>query len=162
MTSAKDSGQVVRRRKILTEQSGKYAPGMTRVVIDTNVFVSSFFGGTPREIIDLWKVGGITLCLSQEIIREYLLVMNRMGLDDQQEIYRLTRLFSEGHNSIFSASTPCLSVVKNDPDDNKFIECAVALESRMIIAGNKHLKDIGKYVDVEILSPRGFMDQHAS
>jgi len=38
-----------------------------RVVIDTNVFVSSFFGGTPRKIIDLWKNRDITLCLSRDI-----------------------------------------------------------------------------------------------
>ncbi|MFH1025416.1 MAG: PIN domain-containing protein, partial [Nitrospirota bacterium] len=34
-----------------------------RVVIDTNVFVSSLFGGNPRKVIDLWKEEKITLCL---------------------------------------------------------------------------------------------------
>ena len=29
---------------------------MIKVVIDTNVFVSSFFGGNPRKVIDLWKL----------------------------------------------------------------------------------------------------------
>jgi len=28
-----------------------------KMVIDTNVFVSSFFGGHPRRIIDLWREG---------------------------------------------------------------------------------------------------------
>ena len=39
---------------------------MLKVVIDTNVFISSFFDGVPREIIEYWKSGKLTLCLSQE------------------------------------------------------------------------------------------------
>ena len=45
---------------------------MTRVVIDTNVFVSSFFGGNPREVINLWKEGKIVLCLTKAIVQEYI------------------------------------------------------------------------------------------
>lgn len=131
---------------------------MLKVVIDTNVFVSSFFGGIPREIIDYWKVGKISIYLSQEIIEEYLEVLNRLGLKNKDEIHSLTRLFAEGYNSIFTAKTPALNIVQDDPDDNKFLECAVALESKIIISGDKHLKDIGKYIDIVIMSPREFVD----
>lgn len=51
---------------------------MVKIVIDTNVFISSFFGGVPREIINLWKEGKVILCLSQNIIEEYIEVMNRL------------------------------------------------------------------------------------
>jgi predicted nucleic acid-binding protein len=44
---------------------------VTRVVIDTKVFVSSFFGDNPRRITDLWKTGKFILCLSRPIIEEY-------------------------------------------------------------------------------------------
>ncbi len=135
---------------------------MLKIVIDTNVFVSSFFGGVPREIIDLWKNGKVVLCLSQKIIEEYLEVLNRLGLEDKHEIENLTRLFAEGYNSIFTSKTPRLKVVEDDPDDNKFIECAVALDSKFIISGDKHLKDIKKYVDIEILSPKEFINLHHS
>jgi len=131
---------------------------MCKVVLDTNIFVSSFFGGIPREIINYWKVGKITLCLSQSIIEEYLEVLNRLGLKNEDEIRNLTRLFSEGYNSIFTAKTPNLNIVKVDPDDNKFLECAVALDSKIIISGDKHLKDIKKYFDIIIMSPREFVD----
>ena len=135
---------------------------MLKIVIDTNVFVSSFFGGVPREIIALWKNGKVVLCLSQKIIEEYLEVLNRLGLEDKHEIENLTRLFAEGYNSIFTSKTPRLKVVEDDPDDNKFIECAVALDSKFIISGDKHLKDIKKYVDIEILSPKEFINLHHS
>ncbi len=132
---------------------------MLKVVIDTNVFISSFFGGIPREIINYWKKGEITLCLSQEIIEEYIEVLNRLGLKDKNEIQNLTKLFAEGYHSIFAAKTPDIEVVENDPDDNKFIECAVALDSKIIISGVSHLKNLKKYVDIEIRSPKEFIER---
>ena len=131
---------------------------MLKVVIDTNVFISSFFGGLPKEIISLWKTGEIILCLSQEIIEEYLEVLNRLGLKDKKEITNLIMLFAEGYNSIFTTKTPNIKVVADDPDDNKFLECAIALDSKVIISGDKHLEGIKKYIDIEILSPEGFID----
>ncbi len=53
---------------------------MIRVVIDTNVFISSFFGGDPRKVIDLWKTGKIILCFSGKIIDEYVEVLRGLGL----------------------------------------------------------------------------------
>ena len=133
---------------------------MRKVVIDTNVFISSFFGGTPRKIIDQWKEGHITLCLSQEIVEEYIEVLNRLGLKDKNEIRKLTKLFAEGYSSIFTAVTPTLFIVEDDPDDNKFIECAVALDCKIIVSGDKHLKNIKKYIDIEILSPKEFIEMY--
>ena len=130
---------------------------MLKVVIDTNVFVSSFFGGSPREIINLWKDGKIVLCLTQAIIEEYLEVLNRLGLKDKNEIDHLAKLFAEGYNSIYTSDTPNLNVVKNDPDDNKFLECAVALDCKIIISGDKHLKEIKKYINIDIMSPGDFL-----
>ena len=131
---------------------------MLKVVIDTNVLVSSFFGGLPRKIIDLWKEGAIVLCLSQSIFEEYLATLNRLGLKDQDEIKRLTRLFAEGYNAVFTSQTPDIRVVNDDPDDDKFIACAVALESKIIVSGDNHLQQVKKYIDIEIMSPREFMD----
>jgi len=132
---------------------------MRKVVIDTNVFISSFFGGIPRKIINQWKDGQITLCLSQEIVEEYLEVLNRLGLKDKDEIRKLTKLFAEGYNSIFTATTPALFIVEEDPDDNIFIECAVALDCKIIVSGDKHLKKIKKYIDINILSPKEFIEK---
>ena len=58
-----------------------------RIVLDTNVFISSFFGGNPRSIIDLWKDGRLTLCLSQDIIDEYIEVLGRLGLNVESELF---------------------------------------------------------------------------
>jgi hypothetical protein len=93
-----------------------------RAVVDTNVSVSSFFGGNPRRIIDLWIEGGITICLSKDILDEYVAVLLRMGLDKDKELDELLNLFSHGFNSLFTANPPCINIISDDPDDNKFIE----------------------------------------
>lgn len=47
-----------------------------------------------------------------------------------------------------------------DPDDDKFIACALASGSKMIISGDKHLLDVNGYRDIEILKPRPFVDRY--
>ena len=131
---------------------------MSRVVVDTNVFISSFFGGNPRKIIDLWKTGQIVLCLSRPIVDEYVEVLRRMGLQNERELEELLSLFAQGFHVLFTAKTPNLTIIEKDPDDNKFIECAVALNSKSIISGDKALQEIKDYMGIKIQSPKQFID----
>ena len=132
---------------------------MIKVVIDTNVFISSFFGGNPKRIVDLWKKGEIKLCLSREIVDEYVEVLKRLGLQNESELQELLNTFSEGHNIIFSATTPPLKIIEQDPADNMFIECAVALGCSHIISGDKHLKQVKNYMGIKIVNPKEFLIQ---
>ncbi len=127
---------------------------MIKVVIDTNVFISSFFGGNPKKIIDLWKKGKIKLCLSREIVDEYVEVLKKLGLQNESELQELLNTFSEGYNIIFSATTPSLKIIEQDSDDNMFIECAVALGCSHIISGDKHLKQVKNYMGIKIVNPK--------
>lgn len=131
-----------------------------KVVIDTNVFVSSFFGGNPRKIIDLWKEGKISLCVSKNILDEYIEVLQRIGLENEREIEELLSLFAKGINIIFTTKTPKIKVVKDDPDDDKFIECAVGLKAEVIITGDKALKAMDEYMGIKILTPQQFLKDY--
>jgi putative PIN family toxin of toxin-antitoxin system len=128
-----------------------------KVVVDTNVFISSFFGGSPRKIIDLWKSGEITLCLSKPIVDEYIEVLRRFKLQDEKELEELLGLFAHGVHLVYTAKTPELHVVEEDPDDDKFIECAVALKARFVITGDSVVKKIQDYMNIKIVSPREFL-----
>ena len=133
---------------------------MIKVVFDTNVFVSSFFGGNPRKVVNLWKTGEVTLCLSRPIIDEYIEVLRRLGLQDEKELGELLGLFARGFHVVFTAKTHELHVVDDDPDDNKFIECAVALKAEYIITGDKALTSIQNYMGINIVSPKDFILIH--
>lgn len=130
-----------------------------KVVIDTNIFVSSFFGGKPRKIIELWKNRSIILCISGEIIDEYIEVLQRMGLRDENELQELLMLFAQSYNCVFTAKTPMLKIIENDPDDDKFIECAVALNAQYIIAGDKEILDIKNYMGIKVVTPNQFLEE---
>jgi len=135
---------------------------MIKAVVDTNVFVSSFFGGNPRRIIDLWKIGKIHLCLSKGIVDEYVEVLERLGLQNEKELEELLDLFAKGFHLIFTAQTPTLQVIEQDPDDNKFIECAVALKAAAVISGDKAVLEVKNYMGIKILTPKDFLDQFFS
>ena len=80
-----------------------------------------------------------------------------MGLQNERELEELLGLFSHGFHVLFTAKTPNLSIVEKDPDDDKFIKCAVALNSRYIISGDNDLQEIQDYMGIKILSPKEFL-----
>jgi len=129
------------------------------IVIDTNVFVSSFLNpaGTPRRIIDLWKIGRVTLCLCVEILTEYLEVLSRMGLAGEPELKELLALFKSRRHIVFVVIENELQAVEADPADNKFIECAIKSKAAAIVSGDKHLKGLGEFAGIPILSPAAFL-----
>jgi putative PIN family toxin of toxin-antitoxin system len=129
-----------------------------RVVIDPNVFVSSFFGGNPRRIIDFWKEGRVTLCLSKGIVDEYIEVLQRLGTN-VEELADILGLFKSGIGCLFTATTPDLTIVECDPEDDKFIECAVALGAEYIVSGDQDLIQVQDYMGMQTLTPAQFLEQ---
>lgn len=128
-----------------------------KVIIDTNIFVSSFFGGKPKKIIDLWKNGKLILCLSKDILDEYIEVLLRLGLRDEKELEELLSLFSSGYNILFTKKTPEIRIVEKDPADDKFIACAIALKAEFVITGDKSLLSIKEYKGIKIMTPDEFL-----
>lgn len=128
-----------------------------KIVLDTNVFVSSFFGGNPRAAINLWRDGIATLCLSNDILQEYLEVLSRLGLAGRPEFEDLLNLFRTSRNLLFAANPEQRRAVPADPDDDKFIACAVALGARYIVSGDKHLLGMRCYMGIRIVTPAQFV-----
>jgi predicted nucleic acid-binding protein len=65
-----------------------------------------------------------------------------------------------GFHVFFSPKTPELHLVEEDPDDDKFIECAVALKVDFIISGDKALIAIQDYMSIRIVTPKAFLDNY--
>lgn len=129
-----------------------------RVVVDTNVFFSSFYGGNPRKVIDLWKKGHIILCLSGPVLDKYLEVLDR-AFAGEPERDDLAALLEGGFHSIFTARPVSLSIANLDPDDVKFIECAESLSAEWIVTGDRELQHLEKYGRISIGSPKRFLQE---
>jgi len=125
-----------------------------KVVIDTNVFVSSFFGGNPRRIIDYWFSGKLVVCVSRPILKEYFDVLGRFQFDREDLFRRLVAAFEKGSNLLFVDVPEEQNWIEDDPGDNKFIACALSLRAEYIVSGDPHLKRVRKIEGVEIVPPR--------
>ena len=130
-----------------------------KVVIDTNVFISSFLNqkGNPKKIIDLWKKEEIIICINKEILQEYMEVLARLGLSSEPEFEELVNLFRKKVNMLFFPNTPSPEGICDDPDDNKFLECASAADAAYIISGDKHLLKLIQFREIKILNPKDFL-----
>jgi putative PIN family toxin of toxin-antitoxin system len=129
------------------------------VVIDTNVFLSSFLSsrGSPRKIIDRWKRGDIAWCLCAEILEEYGDVLARFGLSESPEFAQLRELFKARRHIVWAVIANELRVVLADPDDDKFIECALSTGAAYLVSGDRHLRVLERYQGIRIVSPAEFL-----
>ena len=125
-----------------------------RVVIDTNVFVSSFFGGVPRQVVDHWFSGELILCVSGPILKEYFDVLSGFRFDRESFFGRLINAFERGPNVLFVNNPKEQNWIREDPADNKFIACAISLHAEYIVSGDIQLRRAGKVGDVKIVHPR--------
>ena len=131
-----------------------------RIVLDTNVFISGiFFSGPPSQILKAWKDTKIQIVLSKEILIEYQRIGDALSSKyseiDILPIIDLLTIYGE------VVETKDISVsISVDPDDNKFIECAIASNCKLIVSGDKHLLNVSGFQGIEVLKPREFIDIH--
>lgn len=125
-----------------------------RLVIDTNVFISGIFweGNYCSQLIDKWRAGLFELVTSIDIIEELVETLKSFKiLLPEDIIYGWKRLIIE--NSLIIELPDKLDLVKEDPDDNKFIEAAVSADADYLITQDNHLLKIKEYENVKIIKP---------
>ena len=130
-----------------------------KVVIDTNVFVSSVFGGLPRQVVELWFDGRLTLCLSEPIVTEYQRVLREIGAVSEAEERALIEAFASREGVLYTADPPAVERVSSDPDDDKFLACALELEAECIASGDSDLLELESYMGIPIFTPRQLLEQ---
>lgn len=133
-----------------------------RVVVDTNIVVSRYVAphGVVAQIVERWRQQAFELVVSEPILSEFQRVLAyeriraRHRMDDAG-ILELIEDFREF--AILVEPTETVNVVKDDPDDNKFIECAQAGGAECIVSSDLHLLALKQYRGIQILSPAAFL-----
>ncbi len=131
-----------------------------RVVVDTNVFISGvFFTGPPHDILDAWRRGIIKLIVSPEILGEYQetgeeLATNFPGVDINPWLELVTT------EATVVSATALPEQVCTDPDDDKFLACALASRTKLVTSGDKALVATSGFRGITVLTPRQFVDRH--
>lgn len=131
-----------------------------KIILDTNVFISGiFFSGPPSQILKAWQNSRLQIVLSQEILNEYQRVAESLLVKFPTiDILPIIELMTI-HGQLIDVEGFDVSVC-DDPDDNKFMECAIASNSKIIISGDKHLLNVSGYQGIKVLRPREFVDSY--
>ena len=123
---------------------------MLKITADTNILVSAAIAkGNEFEILRFAKLGKIELILSMNILKEFKDVISRpkFGFSEEQ----ISCVFKNilGICTIVAPSAS-ISIIKEDPADNKILECADTGKVDYIISGDNHLLDLKSYNGIKI------------
>lgn len=131
-----------------------------KAIIDTNVFVSgTFWNGPPSRILLAWEAHKINLVISRDIYAEYERVGNILLTR-----YKSTKF--EPFLGLVSMRCELIDVpklefpVSRDPDDDKFIACALTTGTHVIISGDRDLLDISGFSGIDVFSPAAFVKRY--
>lgn len=130
----------------------------TKVVVDTNVIVSAFgWHGKPEEIIRLIVKGRLINFITAEILNELRRVIGYPKFDFSEELQAeiLETMFCI---STFTETDETIVVVKEDPPDNRILECAISAGAEFVISGDKHLLNLTDFMGIKILTPDSFLE----
>ena len=131
---------------------------MIRVVVDTNIYVSSIvFGGTSEAILALARAGVVDLFISPAIQKELKSVLR---LTFGWTVLQVREALAEVNAvaSLVKSSVRLSGILAYD-QDHRILECALAAQAQFLVTGDKkHLQHLKTFRGIRIVSPREFLD----
>ncbi len=129
-----------------------------RAVLDTNVVISALlFSGPASRLVSTWQAGRVQPVVSLSILDEYLRVL-------AYPKFRLTG--QEIHGLLQEELLPFVETVRlkgprvtltRDPEDAKFVECALAGAVPWIVSGDADLLDLHHIESIRIITVTSFL-----
>lgn len=112
---------------------------MRRIVLDTNCLLAILPSRSPyHKVWTDFLNGDIEFCVSNDILMEYEEI-----LSNKTSVYfadLIIKALINRANLIRITPTWHFNLIKSDPDDNKFVDCAVCGQAEYIVSNDKHYK----------------------
>jgi len=123
-----------------------------KIVLDTNILLVSI---SPRSsyhwVFQKFIDESFTLCVTTDILQEYEeIIGNHMG---QEVANTVLQLIENSVNVEFITKYFRWNLISLDPDDNKFVDCAISSNAKYIVTNDKHfnvLKEVA-FLKIEIV-----------
>ena len=130
-----------------------------RIVLDTNVLISGiYFSSLPGKILQAWRAQKLQLAVSTEILEEYLNVAERLATQYVNVEYEgILGLIIQNTELVQSTNLP--EPVSEDPDDDKFLACALASNTNVIVSGDSDLLKVSGYCGIQVMTPKFFITE---
>ena len=131
--------------------------GKTKVVLDTNILISSFgWSGKPRIIFEK--------CLNEEL--DLVTSPNQIG--ELKRVIGYPKFqFTEKQKAMFISIILDIAtvveipgqvhVIADDPDDDLILETAIVGKVDYLISGDPHLLKVGEFMNVKIITANEFL-----
>jgi putative PIN family toxin of toxin-antitoxin system len=130
-----------------------------RVTLDTNICVSALeFGGVGARLLGMARAGMIGSDVSDAILDELVTVLRD---DFAWEAYRL-QFAREQLAMLGNLVTPkkAIDAIKEDPDDDRILECALEAGSEFIVTSDKDLLRLREFSNIRIVTVSQLLQQH--
>jgi len=120
-------------------------------VLDTNLFVAAYWNrrSASAKVLSECLDGRLSLFYSEQIRKEILLILRNIRAKDE---------FRKRVDKVLAAGTEIgvpgfLAVVKDDPEDDKFLECALYARAEYVVTSDDHLLRIKEFEGIRIIKP---------
>ena len=129
-----------------------------KIVLDTNVLVSGLLTpfGPSGEIVRMVSAGALILHIDARILSEYQEVLHRPKFKFNEDLISILLDFIKIYGQ-FVSSLPLKNRLP-DPDDEPFLEVAIAGKVRSLITGNIVHYSLSSREGIKIFSPSEFIE----
>ncbi len=112
---------------------------MRRIVIDTNCLLAILPSISPyHKVWTEFLEGRIEICVSNEILMEYEEIISQKTSSFFADI--IIKALLNRRNLVRVSPTWRFRLISQDPDDNKFVDCAIAGQAEILVSNDKHFR----------------------
>jgi putative PIN family toxin of toxin-antitoxin system len=132
---------------------------MLRVTADTNIYISALnFGGKPLAILDAAQHGEIELAISEPIMAEMIRILRNKFQWPEADLAEIGEQILA--YTLFVEPRMQVTIIDEDPSDNRILECARESSSGYIVSGDAHLLKLVEFEGAKIVTPSQFLSEH--
>lgn len=131
-----------------------------RVVLDTNALLISIGRKSKfRPIFDNLLNGKIQLIVTNEILLEYVEILERKA--NAIVANNIAEVLIQLRNVEKIEISYKWNLITEDPDDNKFVDCAVAGRVKYVVTNDRHFSNLKKipFPKVDVISIQDFLEE---
>jgi putative PIN family toxin of toxin-antitoxin system len=129
-----------------------------RIVLDANVLASGvFWAGYPFRVLELWAHDRIQVLVSEAILHEYADLLHELGRKEGKEHLGDSWVSFVFHHATLIDVRSHIAASR-DPDDNKYLECAVDGSADFVVSGDGDLLSLELFDGIPIVKPRRFVE----
>jgi putative PIN family toxin of toxin-antitoxin system len=135
---------------------------MITAVSDANIYISALISGkgASARLVELLAEKNLSVAMSTAIFAEIGRVVRYPRISRK---YHLTEVEIEEfldllrEQVVWVEPDEVAQVIEADPDDDKYLACAITADAQFIVSGDRHLRDLERYRGIEILTPMAFL-----